>query len=72
MEKGEPLNGKVGGFGSDGGVMPRTLEVGLNGGACSVHLASHRAWIGLRNEFDCKRFSMTFKMILIDNRFDSH
>ena len=28
MEKGEPLNGKVGGFGSDGGVMPRTLEVG--------------------------------------------
>ena len=42
MEKGEPLNGKREEFGSDGGVMPRTLEVGLNGGACSVHLASHR------------------------------
>ena len=52
--------------------MPRTLEVGLDGGACSVHLASHRAWVGPRNEFDCKRLSMTFKMILIDNRFDSH
>ena len=51
--------------------MSRTLEVGLDGGACSVHLASHHAWIGSRNEFDSKRLSMTFKMILNDNRFDS-
>lgn len=72
MEKGAPLNGKRGGFGSDGGVMPRTLEVGLDGGACSVHLASRRAWIGSRNEFDSKRLSMTFKMIVNDFQNDSH
>ena len=43
MEKGAPLNGKRGGFGSDRGVMSLSLEVGLDGGACSVHLASRRA-----------------------------
>ena len=43
MEAGEPLKGNRGGADLDDGVLSLMLEVGLDGRARKVHLASHRA-----------------------------